>query len=370
MTPDERPSAARDRAYMRRALSLARKGWGQTAPNPMVGAVVVRDGEIVGEGYHAAFGEAHAEVAALQDAGERARGATVYVTLEPCAHSGKTPPCTVALLAAGIRRVVAASRDPNPVAAGGGSKLTEAGVVFESGVEEEAARELNADFFHAFASDRPHVTLKLALSLDGAIADARRSRGWLTGAKSRRHVHRLRAGCDAIAVGIGTAIADDPLLTVRGVRAPRVAPVRVVFDRRARLPLDAALVRTAREAPTLIVAEDPEPSQALALRAAGIELLTTTSLADALRELRRRELRSLFVEGGAALAGAFLAGRLVDRLVIFQAPVLLGAGALRPFDCLQPVDLADASRWRLRERRTFGDDLMTIYTPATPCSPA
>src|SRR5688500_12992862 len=198
-----RPGAVRDLAYMRRALSLARRGLGQTAPNPMVGAVVVRDGEIVGEGWHARFGGPHAEPVALAAAGARARGATVYVTLEPCAHQGKTPPCTHALIAAGVARVVAATADPNPVASGGAAQLRAAGVDYQVGVSEREARELNAPFFFALGSDRPWVTLKLATSIDGAITDHRHSSAWLTGPRARRAVHRLRAGSDAVAVGIG-----------------------------------------------------------------------------------------------------------------------------------------------------------------------
>src|SRR5215208_4872624 len=255
MTDAERPAQSRDSAYMRRALSLARKGWGQTAPNPMVGAVVVRDGAVVGEGFHRRFGGPHAEVEALRAAADRARGATVYVSLEPCNHHGKTPPCTEALLAAGVARVVCATRDPNPPAGGGVERLRAAGVEVAVGVEESAARELNAPFLHAFVSDRPWVTLKVAVSLDGALADAARSRGWLTNERSRREVHRLRAGHDAVGVGVGTAAADDPALTVRGVRPPRVPPRRVVFDRLARLPVHGQLARTARAVPVTVVAE-------------------------------------------------------------------------------------------------------------------
>src|SRR6476661_5968049 len=211
----ERLAAPDDGAFMRRALALAARGWGRTAPNPMVGAVVVRDGVVVGEGWHAEYGGPHGEVEALRAAGDRARGATIYVTLEPCNHHGKTPPCTDALLAAGVRRVVVACDDPSPVARGGAQRLHEAGVEVTLGVEEQAARELNAPFFHALASDRPFVRLKLALSLDGAIADHSRQPGWLTGELARREVHRMRAGSDAIAVGIGTVLADDPELTVR-----------------------------------------------------------------------------------------------------------------------------------------------------------
>src|SRR5579862_5155051 len=244
---------------MARALALAELGWGQTAPNPMVGAVLVRDGEIVGEGYHARYGGDHAEIVALRMAGERARGATLYVTLEPCAHHGKTPPCADAIVRAGVARVVAAAQDPNPVAAGGAAKLLAAGVEFELGVDEPAARELNAPFFHAATSTRPWVTLKLGVSLDGAIADRDGHSKWITNTASRRETHRLRAGSDAIAVGIGTVLADDPALTVRDAPAPRVPPTRVVFDRSARLPHDSQLARTAREVPVIVVTARPAP---------------------------------------------------------------------------------------------------------------
>jgi diaminohydroxyphosphoribosylaminopyrimidine deaminase/5-amino-6-(5-phosphoribosylamino)uracil reductase len=362
MDDRERPARARDSAYMRRALSLARKGWGQTAPNPMVGAVVVRGTEIVGAGYHERYGGPHAEVNALHAAGDRARGATVYVTLEPCDHFGKTPPCSEALIAAGVRRVVCATHDPSPQAGGGAARLRAAGVEVVVGVEEGRARELNAPFFHALASDRPWVTLKLALSLDGALADATRAPGWLTNARSRREVHRLRAGHDAVAVGLGTALADDPALTVRGVRAPRVAPRRVVFDRHARLPVDSALARSARDAPTTVVATDPDPARAARLAAAGVEVLAAPSLADGLRALRATGSRSLLVEGGAALAAALVGQSLVDRLIIFRAPVILGAGALNAFGAVPPSLVGEAARHRVIERRAFGDDLMTVYS--------
>ncbi|MBA3559432.1 MAG: bifunctional diaminohydroxyphosphoribosylaminopyrimidine deaminase/5-amino-6-(5-phosphoribosylamino)uracil reductase RibD [Gemmatimonadaceae bacterium] len=356
---------SRDGAFMRRALELARLGWGQTAPNPMVGAVVVRDGEIVGEGYHARFGGDHAEVAALSAAGERARGATTFVTLEPCAHTGKTPPCTDALIAAGVARVVCATRDPNPEAAGGLARLAERGITVLDGVEEEAARELNAPFFHALHSERPWITLKLALSLDGAIADAHGNSRWITGEASRREVHHLRAGHDAIAVGVGTAIADDPSLTVRDAPAPRVPPRRIVFDRHARLSLTSALASTARSTPTIVIVASVSPSRASELEKAGIMVLRAVSLAEALRELRRIQVRSIFVEGGARLAGALLDTTLVDRLVIFQAPVILGAGAIGAFARTSGSSLATASRFRIVEQRTIGGDAMTVYAPPT-----
>src|SRR5688500_577159 len=359
-----RPGAVRDLAYMRRALSLARRGWGQTAPNPMVGAVVVRGGEIVGEGWHARYGGPHAEAMALEAAGDRARGATAYVTLEPCAHQGKTPPCADALMAAGVSRVVAATADPNPVASGGAAKLRAGGIDVELGVAEAESRELNAPFFFALTADRPWVTLKLATSIDGAITDHKRSAAWLTGPRARRLVHRLRAGSDAVAIGIGTVLADDPLLTVRGRVKPRRPPVRVIFDRAARLPLTSKLARTAREVPTVVLAQAPDGSRIAELRAAGVEVLTAPTIAEGLRELRAREVRSMLVEGGAGIAVALLTACVVDRLVIFQAPLLLGQGSVNAFGGLPAALVQDAPRVTVLERRAIGDDLMTVYAPA------
>ena len=328
----------------------------------MVGAVVVRDGVVLGEGWHTGYGAPHAEVEALRVAGEAARGATVYVTLEPCAHEGKTPPCTQALLAAGVRRVVAAIADPNPLAKGGLNLLRAAGVEVHLGVEEDAARELNAVFFHRHASARSFVQLKLALSLDGALTDATRERGWLTGEEARHEVHRLRAGADAIGVGIGTVRADDPLLTVRGLEVqPRVPPARVVFDTSARLPLGSRLVQTARQQPTMVVCWAPDPAHAAALEHAGVTLVHSATLADALVALRTAGIRSLLVEGGAALASSFLQEALVDRLIIFRAPLILGGGALNGFAGLPPTTLGAAQRWRVVDARRFGDDEMTVY---------
>ena len=352
---------ARDVAFMRRALTLAKKGWGQTAPNPMVGAVVVRDNVVVGEGYHAKYGEAHAEIEALRAAGERARGATVYVTLEPCNHFGKTPPCVDALIAAGVSRVVAATRDPSPTAGGGAERLRAAGIDVAFDVEATPARELNAPFFHSFASDRPWVTLKLAVSIDGAIADASRAPAWLTGRKSRREVHRLRAGSDAIAVGLGTVRADNPELTVRDVPPPRVAPARVVFTRRGQLPLTSALARTATEVPTIVVAESVDLAYARRLMSLGVEVLAGTSIEEGMRALRQRGFRSLLIEGGAGITGALLGANLVDRLIIFQAPVLLGAGSLPGFENAPSMAASGARRFPIVRRAELDDDLMTVY---------
>jgi len=352
---------ARDARYMRRALTLARRGWGHVSPNPLVGAVLVRDDIVVGEGYHAAFGGEHAEVAALSQAGDMARGSTVYVTLEPCAHHGKTPPCTDALVEAGVRRVVIATRDPHLLAAGGADVLREHGIDVVVGVCEQEARDLNAAFLHAATSPRPWVTLKLAISVDGALADHTRKAGWLTGPESRAEVHRWRAQFDAIGVGMGTVLADDPALTVRDAKSPRVPPVRVVFSRSGRLPVTSALAATARQIPVLVMAQEVDPAYEVTLHEFGVELVPAASPREALRALRARGVQSILVEGGARLAGALLFEGLVDRLIVFTAPVVLGAGALNAF-LLAPSQRADsAPRMRVIERQVFGDDLMTVY---------
>jgi diaminohydroxyphosphoribosylaminopyrimidine deaminase / 5-amino-6-(5-phosphoribosylamino)uracil reductase len=365
--PDERPAQERedDRAYMRRALDLARRGWGQTAPNPMVGAVVVRDGTVIGEGFHARYGEEHAEIAALRAAGDRARGATLYVSLEPCAHHGKTPPCADAVIDAGIRRVVIAIADPNPEAAGGAERLRGAGLTVDIGVEADSARELNAAFFHSFQSNRPWVILKLATSIDGAITDAARKRGtggnWLTGSESRRDVHRMRAGVDGIAVGVGTVLADDPLLTVREVAQPRVPPRRVIFDSELRTPLGAAVVTSARLVPTTVVARHADPGRRKALADAGVDVRVYETLASALSGLAADGVRALLVEGGARFASSLIAEGAVDRLVIFQAPVMLGEDALNAFAHVSGALAASLGSLRVIERIPLGSDLKTTY---------
>lgn len=343
---------------MRRALELAVRGWGRVAPNPLVGAVVVKDGRVVGEGYHSEYGRSHAEVEALRAAGESARGGTLYVTLEPCSHQGKTPPCTDAILASGVRRVVFAASDPNPRAAGGCAMLESGGLEVVRGVELRDALDLNASFFHCIAGpERPWTELKLALSLDGRMADRERRSVWITGEAARAEVHRMRAGFDAVAVGIGTALADDPELTARGEVQPRVAPRRVVFDRALRLPPDGRLARAAREVPVLVVAgpDAPEERRA-ALEALGVHVLVAESLSGGLRELRRAGIGSLFCEGGATLAGALLRDSLADRLHLFYAPLFLGPEGAGPFDGLASPPIGEAKRWRRLRTDTFGPD--------------
>ena len=328
----------------------------------MVGAVVVRDGAVVGEGYHAAYGAPHAEVVALKAAGDRARGSTMYVTLEPCNHFGKTPPCTESILEARVQRVVIAAADPTALAGGGARHLADYGVQVDFSVDAASARELNACFFFTAAnSKRPWVTLKLALSSDGKMNDPSGERRWISNELSRKEVQRLRANVDAIAVGLGTVRADDPELTARGAIRPRVAPMRVVFDRNAETPVEAKLVRTARQTPTMIFAHHPPVSRLAALHNAGVDVFEAEDLPAALEALRGFEVHHLMVEGGARVAQDFLRQDMVDRLVIFQSPITLGGGALRPFDGLRDDFRETLAKKPVVRRAEFGEDVMTEY---------
>jgi len=359
---DSEQAPAPERAAMERALDLARRGWGRVAPNPMVGAVVLTGDAVVAEGYHAEYGGPHAEVVALQAAGERARGATVVVNLEPCAHHGKTPPCTDAIVAAGVARVVAAIADPDPQARGGAAVLRAHGVTVSLGLLAEAAAALNAPFLFAREqAERPFVALKLATSIDGRIADAAGSSQWVSGEAAREHVHWLRAGFDAIAVGGTTALHDNPQLTVRGPVTPRRPPVRVVFDRRAMLNLGVQLVSTAREVPTWVMSSlDAPPSSVTQLERSGVRVFRPTTLRDGLRMLREAGIQSLLCEGGGALGARLLVDGLVDRLYWVQAPVWLGEGAVPAFPGVPPQPLAAAPRWTPVERRALGSDTLLV----------
>jgi diaminohydroxyphosphoribosylaminopyrimidine deaminase/5-amino-6-(5-phosphoribosylamino)uracil reductase len=318
-----------DQAHLRRALELAEGGRGRVSPNPLVGAVVVRDGEVIGEGFHAELGDLHAERAALADCRERGEdpaGATMYVTLEPCAHEGRQPPCVEAILEAGIGRVVIASEDPSEKAAGRGPGILRDGgaeVALASGAEATAARRLNQPFRKHARTGLPLVVLKMAMSLDGRTETAPGDSPWISGEQSRELVHKWRAESDAIAVGIGTALADDPLLTARvdGARQP----IRVVFDSQARLPLDSQLLQTLDQSPVLVVIGPDTPSdRAAALQGGGVETVVATDIESALRELGRRNLTSLFLEGGRTLASAFLSAGQIDESRTFIAPMLIG----------------------------------------------
>lgn len=345
---------------MRRALELATRGWGRVAPNPLVGALVVNGDQIVGEGWHGEYGGPHAEVHALRAAAERAKGATLYVTLEPCAHYGKTPPCTDAILASGIRRVVFAAADPNPRARGGAEVLRAAGLEVHGGVEEQLAREQNAPFFHRFAgTERPWMALKLAVSLDSALADMDGRSQWITGELARQETHRLRAGFDAIAVGSGTALADNPQLTVRGAVHPRSPPTRIVLDRRLRLSPRSALAQSAAIGPVWVIADPAAPTERREpLESMGVRVLPSADLGEALRLLYAEGIRTVLCEGGATLAGALLAQQFVDRFYLFYAPLLLGAGAASAFAGVPGSRLAAAKRWRTLAVEQFGPDTL------------
>jgi diaminohydroxyphosphoribosylaminopyrimidine deaminase/5-amino-6-(5-phosphoribosylamino)uracil reductase len=317
-----------DEAHLRRALELAERGRGRVSPNPLVGAVLVRDGEVIGEGWHAELGDLHAERAALADCAERGNdpaGATMYLTLEPCAHTGRQPPCVEAILEEGIARVVIASDDPSEKAAGRGPGILRDGgvaVEFAAGEEASAARLLNQSFRKHARTGLPLVTLKLAMSLDGRTSTPAGTSPWISSERSRELVHRWRAESDAIAVGIGTALTDDPLLTARVPEARQ--PLRVVFDRQARLPLDSQLLQTLDLAPVLVVVA-PEVDTS-PLRAVGAEVLATDSIEAALAELGRRGITSLFLEGGKTLAAAFADAGQIDEARVFVAPLLLAGG--------------------------------------------
>jgi diaminohydroxyphosphoribosylaminopyrimidine deaminase/5-amino-6-(5-phosphoribosylamino)uracil reductase len=347
---------------MARALDLAWRGWGRVQPNPLVGAVVLRNGELVGEGWHPEFGDRHAEAVALAGAGERARGATMVVTLEPCSHQGKQPPCTEAIIRSGIRRVVAALSDPNPVAAGGGELLREAGLEVEVGPLGDAAAAQNAIFLHSVQDTaRPYVALKLATTLDGRIADGYGRSRWISGEQGREYVQWLRAGFDAIAVGGRTARLDDPSLTVRGSVQPRIAPKRVVFDRAADLGPQLTLVRGATEIPTLVVAaSDADAGRLRRLESAGVTVLRADSLEQALTSLRGLGIGSMLVEGGGQLAGALLRAGLVDRYYWLQSPLWLGGDGVPALAGLPARSLEQAERWRVVERRSLGEDTLLV----------
>ncbi|RUM86919.1 MAG: bifunctional diaminohydroxyphosphoribosylaminopyrimidine deaminase/5-amino-6-(5-phosphoribosylamino)uracil reductase RibD [Thermodesulfatator sp.] len=321
----------RDEFYMRLALREGRRGLGHTSPNPPVGAVIVdpRKGEVIARGYHRRAGLPHAEVEALRRAGERARGATLYVTLEPCHHYGRTPPCTQAILAAGIRRVVVGTRDPHPQARGGLEYLAQKGLEVRSGVLEKECRYLARFFLRRVLDHRPWVILKVAASLDGRIATRTGDSRWITGEEARRQGHRLRALCDAILVGRRTVELDDPQLTCRLVRGQH--PVRIVLDTRLRLSPTHRLFESAQEVPTwLICGEGAPPERETPFRERGVEILRIKEkdgridLSALLVELSQRQILSLLVEGGAEVHGAFLDQGLVDEVFFFFGPVILG----------------------------------------------
>jgi len=369
---DERAAAPDDGAWMRRALALAERGWGQTAPNPMVGAVVVRDGVVIGEGWHARYGGPHAEVEALHAAGARARGATLYVSLEPCNHFGKTPPCTDAILAAGISRVVVAADDPTEKASGRGlGILRDEGVTVDVAGGELAARaRLSNQAFRKHArTGRPWVLFKSAMTLDGKVATRTGDSKWISSDASRALAHKWRASVDAVVVGIGTALADDPQLTARiedpeggTLRQPR----RVVFDATARLPLDSKLVTQAHEVPLTVVVSRAAPRQSVdGLQMAGADVIVSVGeneparVRSALDQLGEIGVLAVLLEDGPHLAGAFLDAGEVDEVRLFLAPLLLGGSKARdPLEGEGVEKISEALRALTLDCERVADDVL------------
>jgi len=328
-----------DRRWLRLALELAERGRGRTRPNPMVGAVLVKDGRVVGRGWHARAGSPHAEVRALRQAGAKARGARLFVNLEPCCHFGRTPPCTDAILAAGVREVIACMRDPDPRVNGRGfAALRKAGVKVTMGALQGEAEQLNAAFLRRQRSGLPSVTLKAGMSLDGRIATRAGRSQWITSASARREARRLRAGHDAVLVGVGTLLADDPRLSAPGANghARAIDPVRVVLDSRLRTPAASRILRTAGGPVLLVTRRNASPARRLRLERAGATVVEVASrggrvdLRAALRALGRRGIASVLIEGGGEVLGAALDQKVGDRLVLYVAPRLLGGAAARP----------------------------------------
>ncbi len=350
-----------DWPWMQRALELAERGRGYVEPNPLVGAIVVRDHRIVGEGWHQRYGQAHAEVNALNAAGDAAGGATLYVNLEPCCHQGKTSPCTTAILQAGLQRVVAAMLDPFPQVAGkGATVLRAAGIAVDLGLGEALARRLNAPYLKLLGTGHPYVHAKWAMTLDGKIATRTGDSKWISNEASRRKVHELRSRMDAVVVGIGTVLTDDPLLTARppGSRTP----CRIVLDSHARTPLPSQLVKTARDVPTMIVTAGQSATE---LHELGCEVLALPAtqarpaVPALLAELGRRRMTNILVEGGSRVLGAFLDARAIDEVHVFIAPRLVGgADAITPMAGSGVDKIADAlslAEWHFEQ---IGGDLL------------
>jgi diaminohydroxyphosphoribosylaminopyrimidine deaminase/5-amino-6-(5-phosphoribosylamino)uracil reductase len=359
-----------DLLHMRAALALARRGLGNAWPNPAVGCVLVKDGRVVGRGWTQPGGRPHAETEALRRARDAARGATAYVTLEPCSHHGRTPPCCEALAEAGIARVVMAMRDPDPRVKGRGlAMLRGAGIAVEEGLLEAEARALNAGFFRRIQAGMPLVTLKLASTLDGRIATASGESRWITGEAARREVHALRARHDAILVGSGTVLADDPDLTCRIPGMERVPMLRVVADARLRTPPKARLVQSAGAAPVLVITAPGHPPAAQApFIAAGADIITAPAhagggldLPSLLRALGRRGVTRVLAEGGAGLAAALLRQGLVDRLVWFHAPAVMGGDGHPATQGLHLAALSAMPRFRRTALRAIGDDMLSEF---------
>jgi diaminohydroxyphosphoribosylaminopyrimidine deaminase/5-amino-6-(5-phosphoribosylamino)uracil reductase len=367
-------SKAADQRFMALALALGRRGQGRTWPNPAVGAVIVKDGVIMGRGWTQPGGRPHAEVEALRRAGDAARGATLYVTLEPCSHYAKSPPCADAVISAGIARVVSAIEDPNPEVAGQGhARLRAAGIVVDVGLSAAEAAHDHAGHFRRIRDKRPHVILKLAVSSDDKIAAAGRKPVAISGEAAKARVHLLRTQCDAILVGIGTVLADDPLLTCRLPGMAAQSPVRVVLDRALRIPGSSRLVHSARETPLWVMTSNlAEAPAAMKLGAAGAQVIrvATTStppgldLQAVLHALAEKGITRLLVEGGSRVASSFVAADLVDEMWLLRGPNSIGADGVPALDALPLSAVTQSPQFKLRASESLRDDTLTIYERA------
>jgi len=362
---------AADQRFMQLALSLGRRGLGRTWPNPAVGAVVVKDGVIVGRGWTQPGGRPHAEPVALKVAGDAARGATLYVTLEPCSHFGRSPPCVDAVIASGITRVVSAIEDPNPEVAGKGhAKLRAAGITVDVGLGAEQAARDHAGHFRRIRDRRPHVILKLAVSADDKIAAAGRKPVAITGEAAKTRAHLLRAQCDAILVGIGTVLADDPMLTCRLPGMEARSPVRVVLDRALRIPGGSRLVHSARETPLWVMASElAEAPAAMMLGAAGAEVMRVADIAKpvgldikaVLHALFEKGITRLMVEGGARAASSFVAAGLADEIWLLRGPEAIGADGIPALDAMPLQSITGSPMFKARVGEKLDRDILTIY---------
>ncbi len=361
-----------DQRFMQLALSLGRRGLGRTWPNPAVGAVVVRDGVIVGRGWTQRGGRPHAEPEALGRAGDAARGATLYVTLEPCSHFGKSPPCVDAVIAAGIARVVSAIEDPNPEVAGQGhTRLRAAGITVDIGLGAEEAARHHAGHFRRIRDKRPHVILKLAVSADDKIGAAGHKPVAITGEAAKNRVHLLRAQSDAVLVGIGTVLADDPLLTCRLPGMEARSPVRVVMDRSLRIPGTSRLVHSARQTPLWVMtSEMAEAAAAMKLGTAGAQVIRVAATGAGLdikavmRSLAEKGTTRLMVEGGARVASSFVAADLADEIWLLRGPETIGTGGVPALDALPLAAITQSPAFKVRASETLGKDTLTIYERA------
>jgi diaminohydroxyphosphoribosylaminopyrimidine deaminase/5-amino-6-(5-phosphoribosylamino)uracil reductase len=355
---------AEDHVYMARALQLAALGLNTTSPNPRVGCVIVKHGKIIGEGWHQKAGEPHAEIHALMEAGMASQGATAYVTLEPCSHHGRTPPCADALIGAGVAKVIAAAQDPNPSVSGQGlARLKAAGIETLGGLMEAQSRELNEGFFKRMVHGHPLVRIKTASALDGRTALSSGESKWITGEAARADVHRLRARSCAILTGVGTVLADNPQLNVRGIETER-QPMKVIVDSRLRTPPDAAILQGEK---TLIACADPDAKKAAALEAAGAEIVCLpgsdgrVDLPALLSRLAQKGVNELMTEAGPGLNGALVAAGLADEWMQYLAPCLLGASARPLFDLAEPPSMQERLCWKLSDQRMLGSDLRLTW---------